>query len=670
MAAGAAGAAGARQITLFGFLGRSELEPGPEGAGRGGAAHRGGAPRGRAAGGPRGGARRSGGDEARGGGLQGWLVGGVPRGGAAALQEALQEVPQLGRGAEEGGTRVAPSRRCREKRKRKPPPAKTRAKKPPPTLEPEQEPEPAPGPVPEPVLEPEPAPEPALETVLEPEQEPEPEPERVHEQADAATSQQGGISDYERLRAERVARNQAFMRQVGLDRSVSQVTVPAAKARLVTSRRSKLRPTPSVPALPTRRSTRQRGALAEGHGLTDAEFAAALAGEQEPEPEPESLNFDDSSVRHYTCEGGGCGASAARPSDRAILAGYSEAPITLADASLKKVYSMHNSGGLLAVGGDKGYAAVYGLGRAPPDPGEATPSLITFRAHKGWLSEIQFLSRQAADRKLVISSANDGVLSLWDVFKSVKGGGSRGGTSVAQPVFQHSGLHSGGIFSMHESGCRVLTGGKDAVVNLSDIDPNGCVRPLYAYDEAHAGVVKCVRWRPSGADSGSDVFASAGNDGNIYVGDARVGERGLRAALEGAHPYAINFVEWHPTQEHVLLSAGFAPAVLLHDLRKPGAPLFSFQGHTQTRGPCKKIYRPVFSDHGRTITTSGEGSRSLSVYCAESGRTVSRGGVDFDALTLYRCSGGEGAVWEDTLVAASSSYLQPYAPVWSEESSK
>ena len=518
----------------------------------------------------------------------------------------------------------------------------------------------------------------------EPEPLPEPQPraaeedrEARHEREPAAAVpvQQGGMSEYERLRAERVARNRAFMQQVGLDRSVSQVSAPAAKARLATARRSKPRPQPAAQVLPTRRSARQRGGPAQGKSgqdMTDAEFAAALAREQEPEPEPEPLYFDDSSVRHYACEGAGGGApsSTRRPSAGAALAGYAESPITLADACLKKVYSMHNSGDLLAVGGDKGYAAVYGLGRAPPEAGEATPSLITFRAHKGWLSEIQFLAcGQAADQKLVLTSANDGVLSMWDVFKSVEGGSGRGGASVAQSVFQHAGLHSGGIFSMHEQGLRVLTGGKDAVVCLSEIDPAGGVRPAHAYDGAHAGVVKCVRWLPAEAGSGStDTFASAGNDGQIYVGDARAGRRGLRAAVEGAHPYAINFVEWHPESEHLLLSAGFSAEVLLHDLRKPGEPLFRFQGHTQTRGPCKKIYRPVFSDGGRTITTSGEGSRSLSVYCTRSGRTMSRGGVDFDALTLYRCSGGQGGAWEDTLVAASSTYLQAYSPVWSEQS--
>ena len=63
-----------------------------------------------------------------------------------------------------------------------------------------------------------------------------------------------------------------------------------------------------------------------------------------------------------------------------------------------------------------------------------------------------------------------------------------------------------------------------------------------------------------------------------------------------------------------------------------------------------------------------EGQPEGHKYCTESGRTVSRGGVDFDALTLYRCSGGQTGSWEDTLVAASSSYLQAYSPVWSEQS--
>ena len=46
------------------------------------------------------------------------------------------------------------------------------------------------------------------------------------------------------------------------------------------------------------------------------------------------------------------------------------------------------------------------------------------------------------------------------------------------------------------------------------------------------------------------------------------------------HPslFGANFVEWHPSVSHQLLSAGGDPACLLHDLRAPAAPLFRFVG--------------------------------------------------------------------------------------------
>ena len=205
---------------------------------------------------------------------------------------------------------------------------------------------------------------------------------------------------------------------------------------------------------------------------------------------------------------------------------------------------------------------------------------------------------------------------------------------------------------MQERGLRVLTGSKDATVRVTAVRPTGEFTAVREFAECHSNVVKCVRWRDDA------VSASAGNDGNVCVLDHRAAGPGGATLIEDAHPFAVNVVEWHPGDAHLLLSASFSDEVLLHDLRRPAAPLHRFTGHIHA-GKSKKIYHPVFIDGGRAIATSGEKSERLSLYCTRTGSTISRGHLGFDALSLYEC--GET---DNILVAATTSAIQLYAPTW------
>lgn len=62
--------------------------------------------------------------------------------------------------------------------------------------------------------------------------------------------------------------------------------------------------------------------------------------------------------------------------------------------------------------------------------------------------------------------------------------------------------------------------------------------------------------------------------------DTRQSGTGPSLALPEAHATAINCLRWHPTAEHLLLSASHDPHILLHDLRQLAQPLFTFTGHS------------------------------------------------------------------------------------------
>ena len=151
----------------------------------------------------------------------------------------------------------------------------------------------------------------------------------------------------------------------------------------------------------------------------------------------------------------------------------------------------------------------------------------------------------------------DGVVALWDVSKA----GSQSGHPLC--VSRAQDLHSAGVFSMHAFGDRMLTGSKDFTVASTPLTPTGIApTPERTFDELHEGVVKCVRARCR------NVFASTGNDATVKVVDQRVAQGGgVAASIKGAHPRAVNFVEWHAEKEHVLLTAGNDHHVHVWDLR-------------------------------------------------------------------------------------------------------
>jgi WD40 repeat protein len=204
---------------------------------------------------------------------------------------------------------------------------------------------------------------------------------------------------------------------------------------------------------------------------------------------------------------------------------------------------------------------------------------MTWVAHKGWCSQVQFIppnrgcgsssssSSAATPLPLVLTAGGmDGVVALWDIGKS---GGKSG-----QPLklLSASDLHSSGIFSMHAAWgggvwgaecVRLLTGSKDSTVSLTRIGEGGTVLER-SFRGHHGGVVKCVRWRGCGGVGGGgggdssesngtvvataapEVFASCGNDGRVCVMDVRCppGEECVGAVDHAHGGRSVNFVEW------------------------------------------------------------------------------------------------------------------------------
>jgi WD40 repeat protein len=83
--------------------------------------------------------------------------------------------------------------------------------------------------------------------------------------------------------------------------------------------------------------------------------------------------------------------------------------------------------------------------------------------------------------------------------------------------------------------------------------------------------------------------------------DARAAA-GLALEITRAHPGAVNALEWHPCNEHVLLSAGSDPSIRLWDLRSAAQPLHTLTGHAAPHlATLRAVYRPAFVAAGAAV---------------------------------------------------------------------
>jgi len=82
--------------------------------------------------------------------------------------------------------------------------------------------------------------------------------------------------------------------------------------------------------------------------------------------------------------------------------------------------------------------------------------LLSFRAHRGWISAVQFLSSPPSENanSIVITSANDKAITLWDINKQDER------TKLPKEIFSTNQIHSSGIYSFHELGMTLLTSSK------------------------------------------------------------------------------------------------------------------------------------------------------------------------------------------------------------------
>ena len=150
--------------------------------------------------------------------------------------------------------------------------------------------------------------------------------------------------------------------------------------------------------------------------------------------------------------------------------------------------------------------------------------------------------------------------------------------------------------AMGGSTVGVASGSKDTNIVHSVLGESGCLRALHTFTTAHAGVVKCVRWRRDGR---ACTLASVGNDKALAVWDMRSYKQAL--AVPDAHKLSTNTVAWSPCGRVVMTSA-FDNTLKLWDVRNPAKELIAAATVTgKTTERANSIVHPAFLLQGRAL---------------------------------------------------------------------
>ncbi|GMF13760.1 unnamed protein product [Phytophthora lilii] len=482
-----------------------------------------------------------------------------------------------------------------------------------------------------------------------------------------ASEHSTAVSEYELKRRKKMAANAKFLEQLGMTSAQLEMTRQLQQDQNHNARQRKKRAKPKrelEEVQPVRRSRRLRGETAPGSApKVTVEESYESDGPSEFEVE---ASFAESSVLRYSVDGRNDTrkpppSSSSLEIEHREFTGFQVDPKSyLYDHSLSKTYDIafthFHEQGLVAAGGHGGHVSIFPFSNSyhqpeivdgfVDDPGAHIP-LMSFKAHTGWVSAVSLARSIRGKANLLLTASNDASVKLWDLNHS------SAMLQTPKEILTSTYLHQKGIFGMDVCGDAVVTCSKDATIALSHFrGDTGQLEIIRRFNDHH-GVVKCVRFQ----QGNQHVFASGGNDRELRVFDARVAGDSKVVEIPDAHSRAINSVQFHPTDDNLLLSAGFDPNFYLHDLRSAASPVCTFYESPQAKQNAKAIFHPIFVRDGQGIVAAR--GHDLSLYRTCDGAAISRGYID-DAATCIAAD-----PFHDRITIAQGGKLQFAEAKWS-----
>lgn len=430
-----------------------------------------------------------------------------------------------------------------------------------------------------------------------------------------------GPRSYEELRMEKLRRNQQVMMNLGLNDMASASVSHAPKTQhtknSAIARRKRLKESLESTPQPRRRSPRLTSDSEKTSTSTSTSTTTRDQVLSDDESEEEvQYSFDTSKAMLYSFDEDSSSSNETKKGEGNVLRSIGGGA---ADSTLKRMYalSFHSFKPLLAGGGHQGRVSVFSAACQKTKEEEV---LLSFKASKGWISGVRFLSGMECG--LVVTS-NDGELSLWDCTVAHD--------MMPKKLFSQALHGKSGIFDVDLYESDFVTSSKDGSLCLGRIG-EAKVDVKSRFLDAHNGVVKSVMFRPG---EGGNIMCSGGNDSMVRIWDVRRKTDKCEVEFKSAFHGVINLTKWNPMETHLVLAASFASSMEMFDVRKASEPAVVFTGHfppTCTR--ASGIYQPVFAYGGKRVVASGGGSKNLTMFSTSSGEVVSSGTVGWEAGAL------------------------------------
>lgn len=479
------------------------------------------------------------------------------------------------------------------------------------------------------------------------------------------------IIDYEKRRQENIRRNIDFLTQLGLAETTLSSKSSSLKSNDNDNREksSKKRPLKRADSIPVKRIQPKRGVkntelsskvIENNDSYDKVDNVENLDDIDDSTNENDPLLFDDSIVFKYVMNNSQNNSTShneltnlnniSTTNSQLIPIFHNSSSIN--DENLQAIYSLHfhpKIPSLLVAAGKGGYTTIYSI-QSSSSLSTATTSLTTsttkertspeeslmsFKAHSRWISSAKFLSSQFNLNNSSISSslhlltaADDGIIKLWDISQCNQ-------KSIPKEISSSNCSHEKGIFAMDERNGYILTGSKDKSISISTILTTGNIKVQHTYEDIHDGVVKSVSWKSEmNENESSTIFASGSQDYSVSIYDTRSSIEITK--IQSVHHGGVHTVGWNPYLnnggEFLLMTSGYDSKVHIYDLRRISSskntetlPLYTFQPDKFYRNERRaSIITPHFLN-SKTLIIPNEFSSSLTIHCLETGKTLSRG---------------------------------------------
>lgn len=191
----------------------------------------------------------------------------------------------------------------------------------------------------------------------------------------------------------------------------------------------------------------------------------------------------------------------------------------------------------------------------------ANVKIVKKFAHQGEITRARYMP---ADDNIIATINGNGKIFLYDRSKE--------GDEACLSILKYHSENGYGLSFNQQEKNKLLSGSDDSNIAIWDISNfEKEIKPLYTVESAHSDIVNDVKWHTFD----SNLFGSVSEDSTLKLFDQRTQES--THTIPCKQPY--NTLNFSPFSRNLFAAAGVDNLVYLYDLRNTTQPLFAMTGH-------------------------------------------------------------------------------------------